>query len=200
MKETGKQLVILFALVVFGAGLVVYAWTPPVGPPPGLNASKPFTVSDRSEEKVGIPNPSVPFPQRYDGIIAVNDIFIRSVNLWASELSDNYNNVFLRPTQDVKVVVKSSGASSPYVTCDPGYQLVGCSGSRVYQSSGPIIADRDHDYLGTILSPIGYGVPDSCRTEVRPFTYSISNHRPVAYAYCMKTRFYDCGFPGIPCD
>lgn len=207
-----RRTVILVALCIASGALMAYAWLPPPASPPAGNVPKPLTVGSTPETKNGVPAPGSP-PADRQGVIAVNDLFIRALNLTVANtwsVARNFSpylggrDLDVRPDQDISVKIFSSARStpqSPYVSCPSGYRLVGCSGSRVIRSSfGSIPTEENYDYLGTLSGVTWVGSPPAitCTTQVRPA--STGNHFPVAYAYCIKVRTFDCGVPGIPCD
>jgi len=184
----GASIAVLGALGAF----VAYAWNSPPANPPQGNAPHPLTVSPFTEEKVGISGIGN-FPESYRGIIAVNDIFIQSLNRWVSSFSPGYATGAweneLRPDQGIVVKIVSSGSQFPEASCPVGYELIGCSGSRVVRSSQFIRNDQRFDYWGA-LQVGGLNNP-RCRTEIAAAPFPDDNYRPIAYAYCAKSTYYD---------
>lgn len=130
-----QRAVILTAFFISGASLV-RAWILPPAAPPQSNVPAPLTVGPDIEWK--------------EGIIAVNDLYIRSIGKWASEL------VNFRGTQSVDFKVETNRQLLSEIRfsyndsrcslaqygqyncrimvqkdCRAGYYVVGCSGSVV---------------------------------------------------------------------
>lgn len=134
-----QGMVIAAAFFISGAALV-HAWVSGSGTPPQANISTPLTVSAVTELKRGAPN-------TLEGIIGVNDLYIRSIGKWASELiirgTRSVDFVVDTRQQPLSTVQLSSSNCNPVNVgnyncgvsvqkdCRQDYYVVGCSGSVV---------------------------------------------------------------------
>jgi hypothetical protein len=96
-------------LVMSFAAFIALAWTEPAGAPPGNNVPAPLNVSNQGQSKsgglilntggaltglivnkgnvgIGTLNPQSPAPNNQGSNIDVNDIYLRSISKWASQL------------------------------------------------------------------------------------------------------------------
>jgi len=80
------QLVITVVAVLFASALVVYGWSAPAGPPPGNDVPPPINVGSSSQMKLGNLGIGQNPTSSKTGIIDVNDVWIRSISKWASDV------------------------------------------------------------------------------------------------------------------
>lgn len=185
MRTKFIQGVVIAAVFLISGAALVRAWVSRPGTPPQANISAPLTVSAATERKIGAPN-------TLEGLLGVNDLYIRSIGKWASEL------INFRGTREAEFRIMSNRkplATSPLENCTirtlseyncwltverdcpNGYYVVGCSGgmaldmrpNEASQYREPANGLFPARYIGSV--PYNSGVPGApdigCRAKLQ---------------------------------
>ncbi len=205
----------------FGLSYTYAAWTAPTAPPPGANAYAPINTGPIAQNKIGnltLGQTSLPTaPNSKSGNIAVNDVYIRSVGKWVSQLSSTAAislpgpSIYLYtgkvqhytvPAGTTKVFIKASGSEGRSVgnyTYLDGHTVTGGAGGKGGFASGYRAVTP-----GEILNVyVGAGTYNSGASDVRIGGTGLSNRVIVAgaggdggYGWHVNNDYYPDFYPG----